>query len=1557
MRRFWLAVIIVLMLAVPCYATFTFSSSSANPYVTLTGLSAGQQVSLYSSSGSLYSTGVSTGSSINLDGAIALYPSENSFEGCTGNDANPLVWSISNANYTGCTNVSPYSGTWSVYSNTGHYVYRTMSLLAGIRYDFYVYTKAPTSGESKLLISTSAGGGTSRCSALNSNTSWTLITCSYTPSTDETIYVNLMQTSGGGAYAYFDYFYYIQESITVGNHFWRVTDVDGSTFLDNSDWVTISDGDSYSWANSNLSKDKSAGMVLAGDNNADGDCTDSGEYGCYMKMQYNGSDYLFMGPKLGSNLALNKTVYKSSDSNDVCKVGPCLSFAKASTQYISVANEANFDFEYNTAFSFAGWIKTSDNVANKHIVAKNNGTTGYMWRVQGGSSAGWVNFYLYGVSGVLSVSSTVAVHDGVLHHVAVTKSTSSSGSGVNIYIDGALVGKSIVTDTLGTNSILNNQNLQIGVNNTTAAPFEGLMDNVAIFNTELTLSDVQTLCGWGGSSCAFPQDYSGTESGLVSAFNFNEGTGSIANDSKGVNNGTLINSPTWTIPTSFQANDGLPSLSWWTSTAVPQWVCIDLGSSVAFNRVHYIAKNDLNTQAGINSAKLQTSDTNCNTDMVDISGTSKTRLNTQPLQVWQFTSQTKRYVRLYIESIYNSASEVGEFEIYNEVTGNLPSDMDSILWQRSSDSLILQSISGYKGNTYTNNSDGSITISRTLSYGGTLSISTKYKQVSQNVWKKTITLNSSIDGAVQLRNSLTSYSTANCLNVSANSSFSCASYNYDTKPFQMSAISTGFPSLFGIVADNGCNANWALLDITPSSTYIDNTEVSGTSVSSFSQSSYVTYGKQYDGSIQLSLLAGVPKTFDVIIFRSTDPTAYSAQKLSTISLAEANGKTDYSEIDKLLWGTTYQLVRLPISTKQDYCYMNAGQFYTAAAGQYQNDSIWNSIGLGNASVIGKVIASWQRGTALAGAATLPWTDPLNQSPASFTNASKNVHWMAFILGYAVRRGIVTIQASCSNYETCVTTSARDELYTAVNNSIPSDGWLQYGLGSIDALHPNIMDANNIKDPQAFNQGFALTAYKSIEQAGSTVDSAKMTNLKNNYASLYNSTDGYVHFSKDGHWKSVSDAGASSGYYKEANGDYVGPATGIFFIPSGYSNATLQITYRKYNNYGKMIVKKTGVAVTESPIDLYAASSSFASTSITQTVSTGDYLTFQVSNQKNASSIGYKVSIDKITLNGATVYEETDAAWQCGGWASDCSNGYTLGWRRWKTPMALYGEYVMRALYSDPVLSDEQVRNHIGNMPSGNMGNGTLLEYIQTEDDKCIPGDYWNNIAVTPCKGFENGSTGFLFNASNLYMASYFMSDDPLWYRWDEKSDKFTLSGAWSNETDSNNFYQQYVWKSSTTNDYVEFKNVPFTDALVYMITGAGQGTATIYFDSGAGYDAGTLVDLSTASNPIYSKTGQTYIGNYKIKIKVTSGTIKIDYIKVKTKPSYLLEQRTKEEIKVKPWTSEYMTTDYYSPYYGQIDPIQGSEYYGFHIFYKGISLSKYPKWRMFYNGIYERRVN
>lgn len=164
--------------------------------------------------------------------------------------------------------------------------------------------------------------------------------------------------------------------------------------------------------------------------------------------------------------------------------------------YVAIANEANFDFERTQAFSFSAWIRwnsgasgSGKGVFNKQSTSGNQ--PGVNIFVDADNSR--VRVFLIDSAGaeVGASTSNGSVAADTWTHVAITYDGSSSGSGLEIYLNG-----SSSTTGSGTisSSILNDNPLWIGRG---AFYFPGSIDDARCYNVELSASEVSALYAAG----------------------------------------------------------------------------------------------------------------------------------------------------------------------------------------------------------------------------------------------------------------------------------------------------------------------------------------------------------------------------------------------------------------------------------------------------------------------------------------------------------------------------------------------------------------------------------------------------------------------------------------------------------------------------------------------------------------------------------------------------------------------------------------------------------------------------------------------------------------------------------------------------------------------------------------------------------------------------------------------------------------------------------------------------------------------------------------------------
>jgi|GEM_PF-2975180 len=185
-------------------------------------------------------------------------------------------------------------------------------------------------------------------------------------------------------------------------------------------------------------------------------------------------------------------------------------------------------FSFQT-FTIEMWVKPGATQQAYADIIDNNHGTGISWVLQ--QDGGVHNQYIFGSNGTASPPFNLTAD--VWQHLAIVV-----GSGTKtIYINGTAV----VTETgLGNNFYNGNESLRLGAWGGGGRHWNGVMDEVRIWNTARTQTEIQNFQNAG---------LTGTESGLIALYNFNEGV--AGSDNAGLTivpdvtinnyNGTLMN--------------------------------------------------------------------------------------------------------------------------------------------------------------------------------------------------------------------------------------------------------------------------------------------------------------------------------------------------------------------------------------------------------------------------------------------------------------------------------------------------------------------------------------------------------------------------------------------------------------------------------------------------------------------------------------------------------------------------------------------------------------------------------------------------------------------------------------------------------------------------------------------------------------------------------------------------------------------------------------------------------------------------------------------------------
>lgn len=210
-------------------------------------------------------------------------------------------------------------------------------------------------------------------------------------------------------------------------------------------------------------------------------------------------------------------------------------------EYITFGT-GNYDFERTDAFSVSFWIKTTS--TNDQLIGNLDSNSPYYgWEIFLRSN-GTLLFTLRNTSttneiSVRSNAGVLVINDDAWYHIVVTYDGSSNGSGVTFYADGSEWGSpTIAVDTLSATTV-SPEALTIGIQDDASDAFTGNLDEVAIYDKELSSSEVSDIYNSGA-----PLDLTtlSSNTNLQSWWRMGDGdTYPTITDNKGSVNGTMTN--------------------------------------------------------------------------------------------------------------------------------------------------------------------------------------------------------------------------------------------------------------------------------------------------------------------------------------------------------------------------------------------------------------------------------------------------------------------------------------------------------------------------------------------------------------------------------------------------------------------------------------------------------------------------------------------------------------------------------------------------------------------------------------------------------------------------------------------------------------------------------------------------------------------------------------------------------------------------------------------------------------------------------------------------------
>jgi len=162
------------------------------------------------------------------------------------------------------------------------------------------------------------------------------------------------------------------------------------------------------------------------------------------------------------------------------KYGACGVF-NGSNSYINVPNLAGFT-NYNFTMSF--WFNSTSTAAQYFMDFRNPIYMEFGYDVGSGAYNNTYSFIIY-TGSQYAIHSSANLRDGNWHHIAVTY----DGVTLKMYIDNGTP----VTSTINDNTQFAGSGNTIGASTTGTAVFDGSMDQVRIFNTALTSTQIDDL--------------------------------------------------------------------------------------------------------------------------------------------------------------------------------------------------------------------------------------------------------------------------------------------------------------------------------------------------------------------------------------------------------------------------------------------------------------------------------------------------------------------------------------------------------------------------------------------------------------------------------------------------------------------------------------------------------------------------------------------------------------------------------------------------------------------------------------------------------------------------------------------------------------------------------------------------------------------------------------------------------------------------------------------------------------------------------------------------------
>lgn len=183
----------------------------------------------------------------------------------------------------------------------------------------------------------------------------------------------------------------------------------------------------------------------------------------------------------------------SNDGTDtsISYVAGKISNAASFNGTTSIIKCTGFNTGFNAVdFSVSTWFKTTQTTAFRLVQNRGQGAGLSGWQISQSNNINWGNIAISdGVNVILMDNITYNEDDNLWHNIIMTWNTTTGTC--KIYIDGVYRGEKTDINLIGAN--LNGLDVCMGGSNTNGQLFNGLQDEISIFNIELSYEEVSEI--------------------------------------------------------------------------------------------------------------------------------------------------------------------------------------------------------------------------------------------------------------------------------------------------------------------------------------------------------------------------------------------------------------------------------------------------------------------------------------------------------------------------------------------------------------------------------------------------------------------------------------------------------------------------------------------------------------------------------------------------------------------------------------------------------------------------------------------------------------------------------------------------------------------------------------------------------------------------------------------------------------------------------------------------------------------------------------------------------